>query len=291
MVANKDLEQQIKTLVTSVGDLTLSVEASKTELSGKIDKISERLDGYDKKLDDIEKKIQDTDDRVGTLAAQIGNTDDANRKTFADLNKRIADLEAKLKDLQNVPDEMNQLAEKIESRTNRQLRETLVIKNVPEMEENESYDATKKLLANLISDNCDGITYDEAFGQIKRAHREANRPPSDGEEHYRKGKRHIFAALHSWDLCQVILKTFQQKCINDRNFPISVEQKYGPMTTKRRQMALQLRKELIESGNITSGFLEFPAKLLVNYPGDVRTTNNGDKKVYKLHTNFSRHEV
>ena len=46
--------------------------------------------------------------------------------------------------------------------------------------------------------------------------------------------------------------------------------------------------ELKEAGTISSGFVDFPARLMVNFPGDI---NVFGKKVYKLHTNFSKHDV
>ena len=69
---------------------------------------------------------------------------------------------------------------------------------------------------------------------------------------------------------------------------ISADQKYGPITTKRRQMAFQVRKELKENGSITSGYVDFPAKLMVNIPGQV--TGDG-KKLYKCYRNFSKDAV
>ena len=138
----------------------------------------------------------------------------------------------------------------------------------------------------MISEHCTGISFEVALGQIKRAHRERSRN-FEGSQNFRAGKRLIFAAFHSWDLCQEIIETFRQKCIVDRSFKIAAEQKYGPLTSKRRQMAFQLRRQLIDSRAITSGYVDFPAKLMVSFPGDVRADN---KKVYKLYPNgnFSR---
>ena len=83
-------------------------------------------------------------------------------------------------------------------------------------------------------------------------------------------------------------ETFRLKCIRDSDYKISVDQKYGPLTTQRRRKALEKRKELKENGNISSGFIDFPAKLMVNYPGDLDELG---KKIYKLHSNFSTMEV
>ena len=54
------------------------------------------------------------------------------------------------------------------------------------------------------------------------------------------------------------------------------------MTTRRRNMALAERKRLKEAGELVSGYVAFPAKLMVKKHGD---------KEYKLHTDFSRSKV
>ena len=271
-------------------NLQTSNEDVKTDLGAKIDALSAKLDGYDEKIEEIEKNVQKTDDSVQTLTAQVANSDDSHREKFEEFEKRIADLEEKLKKYEEVPVSLDRLAEKVEDRTNRTLRETLIFKNVPEEGENgddDDYQYTKELVAKIVSDNCVEVTYDEALRSIKRAHRERDRK-DDEEPHYRAGKRFIFVAFHSWDLCQVILKRFRLKNINDRNFNISAEQKYGPMTTRRRSLAFQERKRLIDAGTITSGFVAFPARLLVNYPGEMNARN---RKMYKTHSNFSNHKV
>ena len=64
---------------------------------------------------------------------------------------------------------------------------------------------------------------------------------------------------------------------------VSAEQKYGPMTTRRRNDALLKRRNLIRSNEITSGYVAFPAKLMVK----IKPSDKG----YKLHTDFSNTEV
>ena len=183
---------------------------------------------------------------------------------------------------------LNQLIEKVEDRTNRQLRETLVFKNIPEEGREETYMQTKELLATTINRVIPEYSYDFVFSQIKRAHRERNRNNDDGRQNLRAGKRLIFAAFHSWDLCQKVIEVFRQKCIEDVNFNIAADQKYGPLTSKRRQMAFQLRRQLLDAGHISSGFVDFPAKLMVNVPGERRPDG---KKLYKQHKNFSSDAV
>ena len=262
-----------------------------------MDAITARLDTYDDRIDKIERTIQSSDNRVGELTAQNENADLIVREKFEALTKRVAELEEKLaaladipnkvRPLENLPGKVDLLAENVEDRTNRQLRETLVFKNIPEEERDSSYKETKELLARVINQNCPEISYQDAYNQIKRAHREAKKT-FEGGQNSRDGKRLIFAAFHSWDMCQHIIESFRQKCISEPRFNIAAEQKYGPLTSRRRQLAFQLRRQLKDSGAIISAYVDFPAKLMVNYPGEVRADN---KKVYKLHTNFSRHPV
>ena len=76
--------------------------------------------------------------------------------------------------------------------------------------------------------------------------------------------------------------------VGNKKNSIYAEQMYGPRTTKRRGLALQLRKQLKQEGVIAGGFVNFPAKLFVNYVGHVDAEG---KKIYKFHSDLSRAEV
>ena len=101
-------------------------------------------------------------------------------------------------------------------------------------------------------------------------------------------ERHIYAAFFSWELCQEILEAFRKKCVMEHDFKVFAEQMYGPLTTKGRDMAMELRKRLKDGGTISGGYVASPAKLFVNRAGHVDAEG---KKIYKFHTDFSRHEV
>ena len=53
-------------------------------------------------------------------------------------------------------------------------------------------------------------------------------------------------------------------------------------------MASDKRKELKNAGLITSGFINYPARLMVNCPGEFDASG---KKKYKLHSDFSKIDV
>ena len=275
------------------GQKRQTITDNHAEIGKKLDDITTRLDGFETRIAKLEQDTHQNENSIGELGAQVETSNELTTKKFVELTKRVADLEEMLEKLQTMPEDVRELSEKVEDRTNRQLRETLVFKNIPEVRNgDETYKDTKELLATTISEHCVDVSYDDALSQIKRAHRESGRRRDDEEEHPRVGKRIIYAAFHSWDMCQLIIETFREKCIKQRDFEICAEQKYGPKTNKRRQLAFKLRKQLKDGGQITSGFVDFPAKLMVNYPGQTIADGNGrHKKVYRLHTNFSKHDV
>ena len=282
MVSNAQLQQQMdenqRLLLQTIAEFKTSTESAQTEILEKFDGISTRLTNLEARVATAEAAHEE----LNTKCEQDKNSTDTEIQNLKD---RISNLEAKLVLLDSLPDRVKKLTEVTEERTNRQLRETLVFHNVAELHDQESYAETKDLLAKLISDVCD-ISYEDAFNEIKRAHREANR--RNGDDHFRKGKRNIFAAFHSWDLCQKIIETFKSKCIREpQRFVISVDQMYGPRTTSRRHMAMKLRKDLKASKAILGGYVDFPAKLMV-YEG--RLDNLG-KKIYRMHTDFSKYEL
>lgn len=115
---------------------------------------------------------------------------------------KLEDILKMFEKLEVLPYKVAQLTEVVEDCTNRQLRETLVFKNIPEEGSDESYKQTKELLATVISTHCSEISYEVAFSQIKRAHRERKR--SEGQD-FPEGKRLIYAAFHGCDICQTII--------------------------------------------------------------------------------------
>jgi hypothetical protein len=111
---------------------------------------------------------------------------------------------------------------------------------------------------------------DDAFGMVERAHRSAPNP------HYKgTAPRPIFAAMSWWPDCETIIETFRKKNISDSSHTTSVDYKYGPMTTKRK------RKRLIDAGEIVSGYVAYPARLMVK-------TSKVKGTKYICHKDFSK---
>ena len=283
----EDLKALIK---SSVDEIKAANDETKAELTDKINELSGKFDAINGKLGKQTERIEKAENKVDELEAKLDNTIEKLNVDFKTLSDRVKKVEDQIGPLEDIPKMVLELREIVEERTNRQLRETLIFKNIPE-EPDEDWEKTKALLATTIAENCETISFDDAFEGIKRCHRESakkqERAENDGRPS-RAGKRNIFAAMFSWEMCQTIIESFRKKGVSQNNFNLYAEQMYGPLTTKRRGLALQLRKQLKQEGVIAGGFVNFPAKLFVNYVGHVDAEG---KKIYKFHSDLSRAEV
>ena len=85
----------------------------------------------------------------------------------------------------------------IEERTNRQLRKTLVIKGVPEDEDEKSWQDCENKLSKIFAETLD-IPTEDAKSLIDCCHRDGN------EKYYKESKktRPIYAAMLHWKTCE-----------------------------------------------------------------------------------------
>lgn len=181
----------------------------------------------------------------------------------------------------------------IEDNKNRQLRKTLVFKGLPEQKYEiessaasngtprmrpESWDDTATILATSMAETLN-TTIEDARKMVERCHRAAPNPRYQGE-----APRPIFAAFVNWRDSERAKEAYRKSNIDNRNFSTFVENKFGPRTTLRRNMALRERKRLIDSEAIYNGYVRHPAQLMVK---DSRV--KGAK--YKLWKDFSKEPV
>ena len=201
----------------------------------------------------------------------------ANAQKLAEKLKAELDKEkAETNKLKTEVSRIEKLEEKLEERTNRQLRKTLVFKGIPLKNRQETWQETEEVLREHIAEIYD-VNYEDTDGIIERCHRSAPNKNYKG-----KNPQPIFAAIYDWKECEKLVDNFRKNNIADRSSQIQCEYKYGPMTTRRRNMALVERKRLKESGELVSGYVAYPAKLMVKKRGE---------KEYKLHMDFSRSKV
>ena len=69
--------------------------------------------------------------------------------------------------------------------------------------------------------------------------------------------------MYDWKDCEYLIKKFRENNIANKNSTIYCEYKFGPLTTRRRNLALAERKKLKAEGEILGGYVAYPARLMV----------------------------
>ena len=205
MVTAEQLKTQLGDMKITIESLTNCVKeeliAKISEIESKIVHIEAQTDTNSKAISALESLIDRNTDTINSLISRVDSLEEENKLLKGEITTEITN---------NFNKQVDEFSEKIESRTNRQLRETLVIKGVPEVE-NEDCEKTTEILATVISQN-GNIQYQNARNLIKRSHREQ---PNDK----RNGHRYIFAAMYSWKFCEDLKKTFRLKNVSNKIWP------------------------------------------------------------------------
>ena len=199
------------------------------------------------------------------------------QQTIEDLAERIGNLETApacsqthLPETNDILKEIDSVKERLEERTNRQLRQTIVVKGVKEQPK-ETWEITKQLLASTIAENVN-TSYSNAYQLLNRVHR--GRPTDDP---HKRGQRDIYANIYSWAHCERLVQDFRSLNVRGQT-NVRIEYKYGPLTTNRRLQAMGRRKEMKTAGSLISGYVAYPARLMVKVTGST---------VYKMVEDFS----
>ena len=256
------LKNQLKEIQASYNETIEKLQAT-------IDRTALLAENATKRVQELENELDKTKTEVSVLKGE---------------NKRLKEK------VNNVSSNQHSLEERIEDRTNRQLRKTLVFRGIPEQpstatdgaetatHKTESWQETKDLLANQISEIC-ALPKPDAAAMLERAHRSAPNPRYKGT-----APRPIYVALFDWNQSQLCIEKFRQHNITNKNSKILCEQKYGPITTQRRNQAMMMRKELKDSGEIVAGYVAFPARLMAK-------TSHREGSKYTMVRDFSREPV
>ena len=211
--------------------------------------------------------IQSSLQTLHSTTKELGNNVDSLTAQKAELAIRLATVEYA----------NTELSEQLEEARNRQMRKTLIFKGIDELE-NESWDDTAELVAEKISSASEGnLSFDDALDSIERAHR------SGGSGEGKKDRRDITAAFYDWQTSEKVKNYFMRKNSKDRSFKVFCEQKYGPTTTARRNIAMKERRSLLNKNEIAKAYVAYPAKLMV-------ATDKKDKR-YRLHSDYSETPV
>lgn len=208
-------------------------------------------------------RLQSELDTVSDVANNAMKLSEQLQKDVTKLQEENTHLKTKI---QNTINGQHKLEEVIEDNKNRQLRKTLVFKGIPEQQINEAssngdgsqktrsenWDDTATILANTMAETLN-TSVDEARNMVERCHRAAANPKYKGN-----APRPIFAAFMDWRDSELTKDSFRKN-----NADVFVEQKVGPRTTARRNMALKERKRLKDNNTIFNGYISHPARLMV----------------------------
>ena len=216
----------------------------------KIDKAQETAERAHQRTVDNESKIDKISAEFKAVKEKMDQQQQTLLKALDVQSVKIATLEARL-----------------EHQTNRNSRKSVIIRGVPEHQDEKTWDDCRKVVCEKLAEitHCDPETLSNS---IERIHR--------GKPNRHDGPRVVHALFFDWNDSEHLISSMRK---HGRSSRIYVEQRYGPDTTWRRNSALTLRKDLKAQGTITSGFIAYPAKLMVKY-------NVQDRK-YTMHQDFS----
>ena len=220
-----------------------------------------------KTLQDTNKSLQDT---VKLLTDRLTSVEETLNELTAE--KQLDSSPSSASAISSGADErIRQLEELVEERTNRQLRKTLVIKGISESDQEKTWYDVETRLSHVFSETLD-ISPEIARGLIDRCHRGGN------PQYYKSinKPRPIFAAMHSWKVCEDLLWKARKK----KN--CYIDYKFGPITTRRRNLALKKRRELLDNGTVTQAHIAYPARLM---------GKSKNEKKYRLIEDFSKVNV
>ena len=271
------LEEDREACLKHISDtISRDMKALNTDLINKLTTvIDERFENYTVKISELENIANKNIVEISTLHSDIADMkirNDEQSSEIENLKQEITLIKEQNMNIMNLSDKsisnIKKLEDRIEERTNRQLRKTIVIKGIQELVGGESWTDTRELVAETLHKHIKHLSYDEALDMFERVHRG---PPTKNIG--KKNSRDIYAALHEWDDGEYLTRTFRKLNAKNKNLKIYIDYKYGPLTTRRRSEALKLRKELISDGTIVGGYIAYPAKLFVkSAAGDVDYT-------------------
>ena len=198
------------------------------------------------KIDELDAKITRLTDITTAHADQLKGHEE-----------RITQLE---NDLKAVVEKQKIIIEKQDDQINRSLRNNIVLKNVPG--EDKNFDETKAVVAKLLCEMDNGEPTDESYiNSIERAHR-MGEVTSDGRP------RPIVARLYCSEAVKHYVKKARIIRIQDKRYTIFADQQFSELITARRNQAMIKRRDLINAGTFASGYVDYPAKLMMKNKND-----------------------
>ena len=236
------------TTTTTMDELKTLLEANLQQLNNKYELITERIDTLTTAISnqhtDLKEDLLHTDKKA-QLALDLATKNEA---SISDETKSNNENQDKIRILTL---QLNQLNSQLDDQVNRGLRTTLIFRDIPQGERQETWDQTTTVLAKSLKSVLPGISEESIKAKIERAHRA-------------KSTSNIIAKFSSWKDSESITKSLinYNRKAHDKSKLFYVSQMYSKELTNRRDEALKLRKELIQANKNTTYILTYPAKLM-----------------------------
>ena len=226
--------------------MPLTIENVRKLLDEKFEKIDEKLSAQDIKLNDLKTLSEGIDTKFIELRKSVNEVSD----TVKVHSTKLDEHEERLLQLEN----------ELDDQINRNMRNSLIFKGIPEVAD-ESWEQTKNSICNF-SSKIYNTTESSICDRIERAHRRGKRI----NNHHRP----IFARFY----CSEDVKYYNDKirhlCINKKNEGVTSNLQFSKRLKERRNTAMMERKRLKSNNEIISGYIEYPATLMVKRAGDQR---------------------
>ena len=176
--------------------------------------------------------------------------------------------------------QINKLKNELASQTDRGMRSTLTFRGIIESQNNENYQKTPKVLANLLSkidtsvNGRNKMSYSEILDTIDRAHRskpsDELEPVNNGDATNNKTPRPIHVKFVTWRDSEyfksIVIKYNKSLLSKGKNPTVFVDNMFSEHTNARRKEAWNKHKELKNEGLEAPMFIRYPATLMVKNP-------------------------
>ena len=204
----------------------------------------------------LTEKITESIGRLWSERIQQNERDiEANAAAITQLTTRVKSLE----DETVKGDVVKQLSDELDDLRNRNMRNNLVIKGMPESDGPEKENTRNIVILHLA--DLTGENVDELEHIVDRCHRGGKTDPNN------RRPRNIYMNLSASRHVDNFIDAARE-----RRSPYKHERQYTKAINDRRNAAMMERKRLKDNKLIVSGYVDYPAKLMVKKPGAKKYT-------------------
>ena len=238
-------------------------------------KIKEIKTSYDSKILELTTKVNNLQNLIDTNIITT-NIENHNTNQF---DNKLNELSQKIDNIKVTQDnKLKSLVDDQEEQIDRNLRSTLIFRNINfDVRTETDPSKTIDVLATAVNKHCPNIGTDFFKNAVERGHRnlKPDRTITNRNAHSHPS---ISVKFLSWkDSNEILAAIIKQNKIN-KNANLLVSQQFSKSTTRRRNAALKLRKQLINENNQMEYRLIYPATLT----GRIKDSNNKFETIEKF---------